>query len=131
MTFQSRPEIRVDPQKRCAALVIFNTKLVIIPFKQPEQLVLLGGSSGDLSSDPYSTAGSGRSNPDIEIQEEIPVGRHVIIDLLEYGIRVSSDSSDMTHTYIIAATSFYFYLISILTCPAPVPIDSLLSAIRM
>ena len=36
-----------------------------------------------------------------------------------------------THTYIIAATSFYFYLISILTCPAPVPIDSLLSAIRM
>jgi cleavage and polyadenylation specificity factor subunit 1 len=34
LVFSSKPKIKLEPRKRCAALLIYDFKLVILPFKQ-------------------------------------------------------------------------------------------------
>lgn len=60
--FTSKPFLRLEPKGRCAACLIYDTKLTIFPFKQQKSVV------------------------EEELQDELPVQRHKILDLKELGI---------------------------------------------
>jgi cleavage and polyadenylation specificity factor subunit 1 len=88
VSFTSIPEIKLEPQNRCATLIIYDTKLVILPFKQEKSVLEFSQDERFLMDEEEQQDKEKKSE---EKRDESPVKRQVIIDLKKLGLQNIKD----------------------------------------
>ncbi len=85
--------IKLDPYRRCATLVIYDSKLVILPFRQQQSILDEAAfGKGDLDSmlSPIQKSDVLTFAQQVKTST-LPLKRQIIIDLNEMGIRNIKD----------------------------------------
>jgi cleavage and polyadenylation specificity factor subunit 1 len=88
VSFSTIPEIKLEPQQRCASLLVYDSKLVILPFKQEKSVLEFSQEERFLMDEDKQEKQ--------EEKDDAPVKRQVIVDLKKLGLHVCLSDQKLT-----------------------------------